>query len=82
MGSEIKGHEFHYSQVCNAETDKMQYVFKVNRGCGIDNYVDGIIIHNVIASYNHLYAPSHPEWATNFVARANSINAVNSVKMY
>ena len=82
MGSEIKGHEFHYSQVCNVETDKMRYVFKVNRGCGIDNYVDGIIVHNVIASYNHLYAPSHPEWATNFVARAGSINAVNSVKMY
>ena len=80
VGSEIKGHEFHHSQVCNVDTNEMKSIFKVNRGYGIDSRVDGIIVRNVIASYNHLYAPSHPEWAKNFVARASSLNSETSAK--
>lgn len=74
MGSEIRGHEFHHSQVCNIDTNELKCIFKVNRGYGMDSRTDGIIVRNVIASYNHLYAPSHPEWARNFVARAMSLN--------
>lgn len=72
IGTEIRGHEFHHSQICNVDTNEMKFIFKVNRGYGIDGRVDGIIAHNVIASYNHLYAPSYPEWAGNFVDQASN----------
>ncbi len=74
IGSEIRGHEFHHSQVCNVDANEMQCIYKVNRGYGIDGRADGLIVQNVIASYNHLYAPSHPEWAKNFVTKAGNLN--------
>ncbi|CFY09128.1 Cobyrinic acid a,c-diamide synthase CbiA [Syntrophomonas zehnderi OL-4] len=70
-GTVIRGHEFHHSQICNFNPQEIMCIFKMNRGHGIDSNADGIIVRNVIASYNHLYAPSHPEWAINFVAKAN-----------
>ncbi|MEA1959970.1 MAG: cobyrinate a,c-diamide synthase [Bacillota bacterium] len=73
-GTEIRGHEFHHSQVCNVDKNEIKCIYKVNRGYGMDSRADGIIIHNAIASYNHLYAPSFPEWANNFVAKARSRN--------
>jgi len=80
IGTEIRGHEFHHSQVCNVDTNEIKFIFKVNRGYGIDSRVDGIIAHNVIASYNHMYAPSYPEWARNFVAQASIQNMETAAK--
>ncbi len=68
-GSEIRGHEFHHSRICNVDENAIDFIFKVERGYGLDGQRDGVCTGNVIASYNHLYAPSHPEWAANFVAR-------------
>jgi cobyrinic acid a,c-diamide synthase len=67
-GSLIKGHEFHHSQICHADRD-IDRLFHVERGYGLDGHYDGIAFRNVIATYNHIYAPSHPEWAVNFVTR-------------
>ncbi|MBP1762594.1 MAG: hydrogenobyrinic acid a,c-diamide synthase/cobyrinate a,c-diamide synthase [Firmicutes bacterium] len=70
QGSEIRGHEFHHSQICNVDENEINFIFKVERGYGLDGQRDGIAVNNVIASYNHLYAPSHPEWAANFMIQA------------
>lgn len=68
-GTEVRGHEFHHSQLCNGDGSKLNFIFRVDRGYGLDGHRDGIAVGSVIASYNHIYAPSHPEWAVNFAAR-------------
>lgn len=70
VGSMIKGHEFHHSQTVNYNAQELQTIYQVQRGYGLNGKVDGIIHRNVIASYNHIYAASHPEWAINFVNQA------------
>jgi cobyrinic acid a,c-diamide synthase len=52
------------------DENEVNFIFKVERGYGLDGQRDGIAVNNVIASYNHLYAPSHPEWAANFMIQA------------
>lgn len=69
QGACLKGHEFHHSQICNADTS-LETVLDLKRGYGLDGHHEGILHHNVIATYNHLYAPSHPEWAQNLVSFA------------
>jgi cobyrinic acid a,c-diamide synthase len=63
---EIKGHEFHYSQIVNAEN--LEFAYKVVRGKGIDGKHDGIIYKNLLASYTHLHSLGVPQWAEQFVA--------------
>lgn len=68
-GTVIKGHEFHHSQICNYDDHELQSIYQVQRGYGLNGKIDGIIHRNVIASYNHIYAPAEPDWARNFVNR-------------
>lgn len=75
-GSQIRGHEFHHSKICNVDENEIDFIFNVERGYGLDGQRDGISVGNVIASYNHLYAPTHPEWAANFVARTRQYGKV------
>ncbi|WP_062283705.1 cobyrinate a,c-diamide synthase [Neomoorella mulderi] len=69
-GSIIKGHEFHHSRVINLDRQAVGFLYRVQRGFGIDGRVDGILYNRVLAGYNHLYAPTHPEWAANLVGLA------------
>ncbi|WP_338832889.1 Cobyrinate a,c-diamide synthase [Moorella humiferrea] len=70
QGSIIKGHEFHNSRVINLERTNVKFLYSVQRGFGIDGRVDGILYKHVLAGYNHIYAPTHPEWAANLVMLA------------
>ncbi|MGI9951736.1 cobyrinate a,c-diamide synthase [Moorellaceae bacterium AZ2] len=67
-GAHVKGHEFHHSRVVNLEREKVGFAYRVLRGRGVEDGFDGIIYRQILASYNHLYAPAHPDWAPNFVA--------------
>lgn len=68
----IHGHEFHYSF---AETfdeekkgkDEIYFAFKMKRGNGIRNGLDGICYKNVLASYTHIHAFGVNEWAKGFI---------------
>ena len=71
IGSEIRGHEFHYSRVSNWTGDKNDLVFQMKRGVGIDKDRDGIIYKNVLATYTHVHAIGTPEWGEALVRRAN-----------
>jgi len=70
VGSEIRGHEFHYSRVSNWTGDKSDLVFHMKRGVGIDKDRDGIIYKNVLATYTHVHAVGTPEWGEALVRRA------------
>ena len=70
VGSEIRGHEFHYSKVSNWSGDKNDLVFHMQRGVGIAGDRDGIVYKNVLATYTHLHAVGTPQWARALVKRA------------
>lgn len=63
----INAHEFHYSAIQGLAEDT-KYAYTVKRGTGIDKLNDGIIQHNMIASYTHLRQTDQCSWVDNFVA--------------
>jgi cobyrinic acid a,c-diamide synthase len=60
----LVGHEFHHSRV--KLRDKVEYVYKTERGKGIDGRHDGILFKNTLASYQHLHILSYPKMIKNF----------------
>jgi cobyrinic acid a,c-diamide synthase len=64
---QIKAHEFHYSSLENLPPDS-RFAYHVERGFGIDGKRDGLMLHNLLASYTHLRTIGSCYWATRFVA--------------
>ncbi len=64
---QIKAHEFHYSSLENLPPDT-RFAYHVERGYGIDGKRDGLMLHNLLASYTHLRTIGSCYWATRFVA--------------
>ena len=55
-GTEINGHEFHYSRM---EPDRdARYAISLSRGIGITGGKDGIYVNNCMGSYTHAYFSS------------------------
>ncbi len=71
----IFAHEFHYSSLENLPPDS-KFAYRVTRGYGIDGKNDGLILHNLVASYTHLRTIGSCYWASRFVAFARSIKEV------
>jgi len=70
IGSEIKGHEFHYSKVLKwCGTDK-DLAFGMKRGVGFINKRDGVCYKNVLATYTHIHALGTTSWAGALVRNA------------
>ena len=63
----IFAHEFHYSSLENLPPDT-RFAYHVERGYGIDGERDGLVLHNLLASYTHLRTIGNCYWATRFVA--------------
>lgn len=59
------GHEFHYSKIDSISSDA-KLVSKLYKGNGIKDKKDGLIIHNTLASYGHLYF-DYGSFSKNFV---------------
>ncbi len=79
MGETLKGHEFHYSRPEITSREGWNFVFKVDRGCGIEDLKDGICRKNVLATYTHIHAAGNPQWAQNLfrVALGHKLRMVN-----
>jgi cobyrinic acid a,c-diamide synthase len=63
---QLQGHEFHYSSLENVPLDA-KFSYQVLRGHGIDGQHDGLLHHNVLASYAHLRSGAGSDWAQRFV---------------
>lgn len=76
----LKGHEFHYSRVLDidAKDRDIRMVFKVKRGRGIKNSMDGMCYKNVLATYTHLHALGTTEWASGLINRAREFKKSKS----
>ncbi|CAN2039376.1 Cobyrinate a,c-diamide synthase [Candidatus Magnetomoraceae bacterium gMMP-15] len=70
VGSEFKGHEFHYSKVLEWKGKDNDMTFKMIRGSGFKNHRDGICYKNVLATYTHLHALGTSSWAPALVKQA------------
>jgi cobyrinic acid a,c-diamide synthase len=70
VGSEIRGHEFHYSRVLKWGGDEKDLVFRMQRGVGITKDKDGICYKNVLATYTHIHSLGTPQWAHALVRNA------------
>ena len=70
IGSEIRGHEFHYSRVISWSGDRQDLVFRMQRGVGITADRDGIVYRNLLATYIHIHALGTTAWASALVANA------------
>jgi cobyrinic acid a,c-diamide synthase len=70
VGTEIRGHEFHYSRVSHWTGGENDLVFRMKRGVGIDKDRDGILYKNVLATYTHVHALGTPGWAPALIRNA------------
>jgi cobyrinic acid a,c-diamide synthase len=62
----LRGHEFHHSSLDNLDPG-LRFAYRVQRGHGIDGMHDGIVMHNLLASYSHLRSGAGAAWAPRFV---------------
>jgi len=69
-GSRFKGHEFHHSNILLENQANVDFAYKMLRGEGIMDRMDGIISKNCLASFAHLHAASYTGFAENFVKSA------------
>ena len=72
VGSEIKGHEFHYSKVLKWRGTDKDLAFAMKRGAGFINQRDGVCYKNVLATYTHIHSLGTPSWAGAMVRNATA----------
>ncbi|MEA1944474.1 MAG: Ni-sirohydrochlorin a,c-diamide synthase [Euryarchaeota archaeon] len=65
-GDSFRGHEFHHSSVTDISDDAV-FAIKLERGTGIRDGWDGIMVENTLAGYAHLHACSYLRFAEAFV---------------
>jgi cobyrinic acid a,c-diamide synthase len=70
-GAQIIGHEFHYSKI--EFLSNIRYVYKVERGKGVDGLHDGLLLKNTLANYMHVHVLSYPEMVKNFLSTAKEV---------
>jgi cobyrinic acid a,c-diamide synthase len=79
VGTELRGHEFHYSHVLKWSGDDKDLVFGMKRGTGLIEKRDGVCYKNVLATYTHIHALGAPQWADAVVRMANSYKNKNKI---
>ena len=65
-GLQVSAHEFHYSRLENLNDD-LRWGWRVRRGTGTAEEMDGLILGNLFASYCHLRHTGHFEWIRYFL---------------
>ncbi len=70
VGTQLKGHEFHYSRVLKWRGMDKDLAFNMKRGAGFINNRDGVCYKNVLATYTHIHALGTPSWAKAMVRNA------------
>ena len=78
IGTQVRGHEFHYSHVLEWSGKKDQLAFQMVRGGGLDGTMDGLCYKNTLATYTHLHALGTPSWAKAMVKAARAYRERNA----
>ena len=69
IDEKIRGHEFHFSAIENIPKDA-RFAYKMIRGKGIVNGMDGWILHKTQAQYTHLHLAANRKRAEKILAAA------------
>ncbi len=80
VGAEIRGHEFHYSTVLKWQGTAKDFAFRMQRGKGIADGLDGIVHKNVLATYCHTHALGQIGWAGRLVDAALRFRTLRSAR--
>lgn len=67
----VRGHEYHYSEV--VPDGGCRFGFRVDRGLGIADRMDGLVSGNAVGTYMHQHALSADDWASGFVEASESL---------
>jgi cobyrinic acid a,c-diamide synthase len=70
VGTEIRGHEFHYSSVLKWDGEDKDLAFRLKRGSGLINNRDGVVFRNILATYTHIHALGNHFWAEAMIRNA------------
>ena len=65
-GLQVPAHEFHYSRLENLGDD-LRWGWRVRRGTGTAEEMDGLILGNLFANYCHLRHTERFEWVRHFL---------------
>ncbi|UCD87744.1 MAG: hydrogenobyrinic acid a,c-diamide synthase (glutamine-hydrolyzing), partial [Desulfobacterales bacterium] len=71
-GFQVRGHEFHYSNVVSWKGKTDDLAFRVTRGVGFAGKRDGLCYKNTLATYSHVHALGTPSWAKAMVEASAS----------
>ena len=69
VGTEIRGHEFHYTGPAGDMTG-VESCMSVESGKGIGNGRDGLVLKNTLACYTHIHADGVKPWARAMIEKA------------
>lgn len=76
VGTEIRGHEFHYSSILKWDGEEKDLAFRLKRGSGLINKKDGVVFRNILATYTHIHALGTPSWAEAMIRNAVRYRAI------
>ena len=66
-GDQIRGHEFHYSEILDEGNTPVKNVYQVASRAGQDIGLKGFMAHQTLGSYLHIHFGSNPNAARHFV---------------
>jgi cobyrinic acid a,c-diamide synthase len=78
-GVQVRGHEFHYSNVLKWRGHADELCFRMTRGVGFSGGRDGLCYKNTLATYAHVHALGTPSWAKAMV-EAGALYRKNRLK--
>ncbi len=81
VGTELTGHEFHYSRLVPSVTPHCECAFEVVRGAGLGNQKDGLVYRNVLGTYVHIHAKGERLWAPSLISAAKRFAAQHAVRI-
>ncbi len=78
VGTEIRGHEFHYSRIKILDEDHNDStVVSMERGKGVGESREGFLFNNVLALYTHVHAAGLPQWTEGLVNAAQNYKSLS-----
>lgn len=78
-GEILKGHEFRYSKILSIDYTETDMAFKMERGKGIVDKLDGLFRDNTFGTYTHIHALGSASWAPALINKARAYKAKGPV---
>ena len=77
-GEVLRGHEFRYSRILSIDYTPEEMAFRMERGKGIVDKLDGLFRDNTFGTYTHIHALGSSSWAPALVKKARAYKALQA----